>query len=70
MDTMVSTALHFNMYNLESSNIKNVNIPGTVKSAIPPLVSYSSLFLASDLVYTQHNRALMKAVELTKYDII
>jgi len=65
---MVSTALRFSMCNLESLNIKNVDILDTVKSAIPPLVSYSSLFWASHLVHTQYNRALMKAVEFVMYE--
>ena len=34
LNCMVSSELHFNMWNLESSNIKNVDIPATDKSAI------------------------------------
>ena len=41
LNCLVSSDLHFNMCNLESSGIKNVDIPVTVKSTISPLVSYS-----------------------------
>jgi len=51
LNCMVSSELHFNMCNLESSNIeKNVDITATSKSAIPSLISYSSLFWADHLV--------------------
>jgi len=39
---MVSLELHFNMGNMDSSSIKNVDI--NVKPTISPLISYSSLF--------------------------
>ena len=68
LNCMVSSELHFNMCNLESSNIKNVDIPATGKSAISPLISYSSLFWADHLFHTQHNGALMKAVEFAVYN--
>ena len=68
LNCMVSSDLHFNMCNLESSNIKNVNIPATVKSAISPLISYSSQFWADHLVQTQHEKILMKAVEFVMYE--
>jgi len=67
LNCMVSSDLHFNMCNLESSNIKNANILATVKSAISPLVSYSSQFWADHLVQTQHEEILMKAVEFVMY---
>ena len=35
LNSMVSSELHFNICNLESSNIKNVDIPATVKSSPP-----------------------------------
>ena len=66
LDTMVSTALHFN--NVQFGIFKHKEILDTVKSAIPPLVSYSSLFWASHLVHTQYNRTLMKAVEFVMYE--
>jgi len=68
LNCMVLSELHFNMCNLESSNIKNVDIPATGKSAISPLISYSSLFWADHLFHTQHNGALMKAVEFAVYN--
>ena len=68
LNCMVSSELHFNMCNLESSNIKNADIPATGKSAISPLISYSSLFWADHLVHTQHDGALMKAVEFAVYN--
>ena len=54
LDCMVSSELHFNMCNLESSNIKNVDIPASDKSAISPLILYSSTFWADHLIYTPY----------------
>jgi len=68
LNAMVSPKLHFNMCSLNSSNIRNVNIPATVKSAISPLVSYLSQFWADHLVQTQHEEILMKAVEFVMYE--
>ena len=59
LTTMVSSELHFNMCNLNSSNIKNV---ATDRRAISPLVSYSSQFWADHLVWTQCEDNSMKAV--------
>ena len=56
LNCMVSSDLHFNMCNLESSNIKNVDIPATVKTAISPLVSYSSTFWADHLLKYEQGR--------------
>jgi len=64
---MISPKLHFNMCNLNSSSIKNVDIPATDRSTISPLVSYSSQFWADHLVQTQHEENLMKAVKFVMY---
>ena len=53
LKTLVSSKLHFNMCNLDSSIIKNVDIQADLRSIIPPLVLYSSQFWADHLVYTQ-----------------
>jgi len=65
---MVSSELHFNMCNLESSNIKNVDIPATVKTAISPLVSYSSTFWADHLVHTSCDETSIEAVKFVLYE--
>ena len=52
LNTMVSSELRFSMCSLDSSSIKNVDIPATVKSAIPPHVSYTSRFLVDPFVHT------------------
>jgi len=67
LNTMVSPELHFNMCDLESSNIKNVDIPATNKSALSPLISYSSQFWADHLVQAQHE-ILMKRVKFIMYE--
>ena len=68
LNAMVSPELHFNMCDLNSSNIKNVDIPATDKSAISPLISYSSQFWEDHLVRTQHEEILMKAVKFVMYE--
>ena len=68
LNTMVSSELHFNMCNSKSSSIKNVDIPATDKSALSPLISYSSQFWAGHLVQTQPEKILMKAVEFVMYE--
>jgi len=68
LNCMLSSDLHFNMCNLESSNIKNVDIPADVKSAISPLVSYSSTFWADHLVCTPYNETSMEAVKFVLYE--
>ena len=68
LDAMVSSELHFNMCNLNSSNIRNVDIPASDKSAISPLISYSSQFWADHLVQTEPEEILMKAVEFVLYE--
>ena len=52
LKTLVSPELHFNMCNLGSSVIKNVDIPPNVKSMILPFVLYSSQIWADHLVHT------------------
>ena len=68
LNCLVSSDLHFNMCNLESSNIKNVDIPATVKTAISPLVSYSSTFWADHLAHTPRDEASMEAVKFVLYE--
>jgi len=68
LKTLVSPKLHFNMCNLDSSMIKNVDIQASVKSTIPPLVLYSSLFWADHLVYTSSDKKLMEAVKFVMYE--
>ena len=68
LNTMVSSELHFNMCDLKSSSVKNANISTSDKSAISPLVSYSSQFWADHLVQTQRGENLMKAVEFVMYE--
>ena len=53
LKTLVSPKLHFNMCNLDSSIIKNVDIRADLRSTIPPLVLYSSQFWADHLVHTR-----------------
>jgi len=65
--TLVSSQLHFNMCNLESSIIKNMDIHATVKSTISPLVSYSCQYWADHLVYIPCDKTLIKAVEFVMY---
>jgi len=60
LKTLVSSKLHFNMCNLESSVTKNVDIQPTV---ISPLISYSSLFWVDHLIQTQSDTKMMEAVK-------
>jgi len=62
LKTLVSSQLHFNMCSLESSIVINMDIHATVKSTIPPLVSYSCQYWADHLVNTPSNETLMEAV--------
>jgi len=70
LNCLVSSDLHFNMCHLESSNIENVDIPADVKSAISPLVSYSSMFWADHLVQTPCNEMSVEAVKFVMYEKI
>jgi len=71
LKALVSSELHFNMYSLDSSTIKNVDIQATVKSTVP-LISYSSQFWADHLVHIPSDkpsdRKLMEAVEFIMYE--
>ena len=67
LKTLVSPKLHFNMCNLDSSMIKNVDIQPTVKSTIPSLVLYSSLFWVDHLVYTSSDEKLIETVKFVMY---
>jgi len=66
LKTLVSPKLHFNMGNLESSTIRSVDID--VKSAISPLISYSSLFWVDHLIQTPLEEKLMEAVKFVVYE--
>ena len=56
------------MCSLESSIIKNIDIEATVKSTIPPLVSYSCQYWADHLVHAPADETLMEAVEFVMYE--
>jgi len=68
LKTLVSSKLHFNMCNLQSSITKNVDIQPTVKSVISPLISCSSLFWVDHLIQTQSDEKMMKAVKFVLYE--
>ena len=68
LKTLVSSKLHFNMCNLESSIIKNVDVQSTVKSVIPPLISYSSFFWADHVIQTLSDEKMMEAVKFVMYE--
>jgi len=70
LDAMVSSELHFNMCNLSSSNIDNVDIPASHKPAVTSLISYSSQFWVDHLVQTQHADILIRAVEFVMYETL
>jgi len=63
---MVSSELHFNMGNLDSSTIKSVDID--VKPAISLLISYSSLFWVDHLIQTPLEEKFMEAVRFVMYE--
>jgi len=62
---MVSSELHFNMGNLDSSSIKNMDID--VKSTISPLISYSSLFWVDHVTQVPSDEKMVKAVQFVMY---
>ena len=68
LKTMVSSKLHFNMGNFESSTTKNVDIQPTVTSVISPLISYSSLFWVDHVIQTQSDEKMMEAVRFVIYE--
>ena len=67
LKAMVSSELHFNMGNLDSSTINNVDIQATVKSTVPPLIIYYSQFWADHLVHVL-DKKLMEAVKFVIYE--
>jgi len=67
LKTLVSPKLHFNMCNLDSSTLKNVDIQPTVKSTIPPLILYSSLFWVDHLIQIPSDEKIMEAVKFMMY---
>ena len=66
LKAMVSSELHFNMGNLDSSTIKNVDID--VKTAISPIISYSSLFWVDHLIQTPSDEKMTEAVRFVMYE--
>ena len=67
LNCLVSLDLHFNMCNLKSLNIENVDIPVAFKSGISSLISYLSQFWADYLISTKYADILIKAVEFVIY---
>ena len=68
LKTLVSSKLHFNMCNLESLSIENIDVQSTVKSIIPPLILYSSLFWVDHLIQTPSDEKIMEAVKFVMYE--
>ena len=68
LKTLVSSKLHFNMCNLESLIIENINIQSTVKSIIPPLILYSSLCWVNDLIQAPSDEKMTEAVKFVMYE--
>jgi len=66
--TMASSELHFNMCNLKSSNVRNMDIMATDKSAISPLVSYSSQFWADHLVQNKCEESFINIVKFVMHE--
>jgi len=66
LNCMISSELHFNMRDLTSSNIKNVDILTANKPAVSHLISYSCQFWADHLFRT-HEETLTKAVEAVEF---
>jgi len=65
---MASSELHFNMCNLKSSNVRNMDIMATDKSAISPLVSYSSQFWADHLVQNKCEESFINIVKFVMHE--
>jgi len=68
LKTLVSPNLHFNMCNLDSSIMKNVDISASVKSTIPSITLYSSLFWVDHLIQTPSDEKLTKGVKFVMYE--
>jgi len=67
LKAIASSELHFNIGNLDSLTINNVDIQTTIKSTIPPLIIYSSQFWADHLVYVP-DKKLIEAVKFMIYE--
>lgn len=59
LNIMVSSEPHFDICNLYSSSVMNVDIPATVKSVISPYFSYACQFWADCLVHTSPEEKFM-----------
>jgi len=68
LKALVSSKLHFNICNLDSSIIRNVDIQPIVKSIIPPLICYSSLFWVDHLIQIPSDEKLIDAVKFVMYE--
>jgi len=68
LKTLVSSKLHFNMCSLKSSIVKNVDIQASVRSAIPPLVSYSCQYWADHLAHALSDKTSIEAVKFVMYE--
>ena len=67
LSTMILSVLYFNTCNVKTSNIRNVNISATNKSAIFPLLWYSSWFLVDHLVSIPCKDTLVNMVKFVMY---
>jgi len=68
LKTLISSSLHFNMCNLESSIIKNIDIEPTAKSTTPTLILYSSLFWVDHVTQVPSDEKMVKAVQFVMYE--
>ncbi|KAF5362383.1 hypothetical protein D9756_002772 [Leucocoprinus leucothites] len=65
--TTMSKRLRFNICGLETSSLKNADVPDIetkVKTGIPPLLSYASCFVAEHLCHTPFDERLMNDVRV------
>ena len=68
LNTMASSALHFNICGLKTSDIRNRDIQAADKSAISPLLSYSCRFWAEHLVGSPCEKTLMEVAQFVMYE--
>jgi len=68
LNTMASSALHFNVCGLKTSDIRNRDIPAADKFANSHLLSYSCQFWADHLVRTPCEQTLMEVVQFVMYE--
>jgi hypothetical protein len=69
--TTMTAELRFNMCGLETSYLRNADVPDIetkVRDGISSLLSYSCYFWANHLIHTQFNEWLMEAVKEVIYD--